>query len=691
MTDLENLWDDLPVGPAPTDAILRAARRAELQQQAADDAAAADVRRARRRRLAGRPLVAAGALTGLAAAFVVGANVGGGGLGTHSGGAGQPAPAAFQADLKPAASCDALLASYVQRGLKLVGAYGWQPPYQYYDYIRGPVPVDGDLPLPGLGHGSMPLEASLRAQNGTFDSAAKTIRQNSSATGTNVQEDGVDEPDTVKTDGRILAQVHDDELWLYDVASHRVTRLSSMPVDSVDNPELLLAGHTLVVLGGDADAQRPADTTRVLTVDISDPHNPKQTDDIAYSAALDSARQHGTSIRLVLDTGLPQLGFVQPHRGLSYPEALRRNRAIVRKSTIGDWIPTIAANGATPKQLVDCTSIAIPNPKVGLDTVGVVGFDASTPTDVNAIGLAGATDIAYESTDNLYLVASPSSYFPECGPLVDCAYSAGYKARGLTTGGTSYVFDFALNGDRAVHVASGEVEGRIDDRWAMDEVRGVLRVAVSPTSETGPFNSILTLHKLGQDLVPLGRIDHLGHNEDIKAVRWFDDLAVLVTYRQVDPMYAVDLSHPAHPALLSKLRIPGYSSYLHPLGARRMIGVGTGPGGNTQIGLFDTEHLRHLTRIDAIRFRRTDPLAAQDPRAFTWVQQSRTALTVLERWSGTRIGYLASVAVRDGKLIKHLTQVEYGADVAQVRAVPLGDGRVVLVTGNGARFLSLTP
>ncbi|HJQ05115.1 MAG TPA: hypothetical protein VJ872_06705, partial [Nocardioides sp.] len=72
MTDLENLWDDLPVGPAPTDAILRAAHRAALQQQAADDTAAADVRRARRRRLVGRPLLAAGAFTGLAAAFVVG-------------------------------------------------------------------------------------------------------------------------------------------------------------------------------------------------------------------------------------------------------------------------------------------------------------------------------------------------------------------------------------------------------------------------------------------------------------------------------------------------------------------------------------------------------------------------------------------------------------------------------------------
>ncbi|HWU23706.1 MAG TPA: beta-propeller domain-containing protein, partial [Nocardioides sp.] len=602
-------------------------------------------------------------------------------------------PAAFQADLKPAASCDELLASYVQRGLRLVGAYGWQAPY--FGYRNG-----------GFRKGVDDLAGSLDELNRRADAASyaaagraplpatRVVRQNSSATGTNVQEAGVDEPDTVKTDGRILAQVHDDELWLYDVSGHRVTRLASMSVDDVDRAELLLSGTTLVVVGGDANAQHPDDATRVLTVDISDPRNPKQTNDIAYSAALDSARQHGSSIRLVLDTGLPKLAFVHPHKGLGYQDAVARNRALVRKSTIGDWIPSITSNGGTPRQLIDCTAIAIPNSHVGLDTVGVVGFDASDPTQVNAIGLAGATNIAYESTDNLYLVASPSSY--GCRFCIDDGV-ADFRSPEVpapiapTTGGTSYVFDFALNGDRAAHVASGEVEGRINDRWAMDEVRGVLRVAVSPTSETGSFNSILTLRKLGQNLVPRGRIDHLGHNEEIKSVRWFDDLAILVTYRQVDPMYAVDLSHPAHPKLLSKLRIPGYSSYLHPLGWRRMVGVGTGPDGGTQIGLFDVKHLDHLHRIDAIHVRGTDPLAAQDPRAFTWVPQSRTVLTVLEHWGASRTGILATLDIRHGKLVRHLQQVEYGADVSQVRAVPLGDGRVVLVTGEAARFLHLTP
>ena len=59
---------------------------------------------------------------------------------------------------------------------------------------------------------------------------------------------------------------------------------------------------------------------------------------------------------------------------------------------------------------------------------------------------------------------------------------------------------------------------------------------------TGNFNSILTLRQEGNDLVETGRLDKLGVNEEIQAVRWFDSLAIVVTFRQVDPLYAIDLS-----------------------------------------------------------------------------------------------------------------------------------------------------
>ena len=82
----------------------------------------------------------------------------------------------------------------------------------------------------------------------------------------------------------------------------------------------------------------------------------------------------------------------------------------------------------------------------------------------------------------------------------------------------------------------------------MDSHDGVLRVAVGASNQTGPFNSVLTLTEQGSDLMLAGRVDHLGPREQIRSVRWFDDLAIVVTFQQTDPLYVIDLSDDQHRA-----------------------------------------------------------------------------------------------------------------------------------------------
>ena len=79
-----------------------------------------------------------------------------------------------------------------------------------------------------------------------------------------------------------------------------------------------------------------------------------------------------------------------------------------------------------------------------------------------------------------------------------------------SVGGTTHLYSFALSGTDAHFVAAGEVDGIVADRWSMDEAGGVLRVAVGPSAETGPFNSVVTLREVGEDLVEIGRADELG-------------------------------------------------------------------------------------------------------------------------------------------------------------------------------------
>ncbi|TNM36440.1 hypothetical protein FHP29_20080 [Nocardioides albidus] len=619
-------------------------------------------------------------------------------VGPGSGGSGpdepdrQPRRVAFRADLEPAASCDDLLASYVERGLEAVGPWGWGPGDIVYATSEAPGAMED-----GGGQADRSGAAGSPPQSPT---APQTGRQVSSETGTNVQEAGVDEPDTVKTDGTVLVVVRDGRLEVYDVTGSSTTKVSSVDLPGVEDPEILLTGDTVVAIGGDERAPAEVPGTRVLTVSIADPAAPEVVDEVRYDTARVSVRQHGDTVRLVLASGLPDLDFVEPTHERSEREALEHNRKAVEESTIEDWLPTVGLGDGRAERLLDCRDVAIPSDALALGTTSVVGFDAADDLDdfddLDAIGLAGLTDIAYESSDHLYLASAGAGAWrciDWCGDVIDDR-TGGRRFFPGPAGGSSYLFDFALDGTGATHVASGEVEGAVRDRWSLDEAGGVLRVAVGPTSETGNFSSVLTLARDGEDLVERGRLDGLGRDEEIQSVRWFDDLAIVVTFRQTDPLYTVDLTDPAVPRLLGELKIPGFSAYLHPLGRARLIGVGEGPQGpggrewGAQVGLFDVRDTTRVTRLDVLGYgRSTAALAGRDPRAFTWLPERRTVLTVVERWGSRRVGYVSVLELSGGRLHERRIKVEYGDDVDRVRTVPLPDGRVVLLTGQGAQFL----
>lgn len=680
MSDLENLWDDYPAGKAPVDVILAQAGGGPAGR--------------RRHRLVTRPVLVAAAATALVGAFVTGTMVSDGEGGGSTPPAGDlPMRVAFQADLAPAESCDDLLAVYVERALPQVTPWGWGSTVTVALRTSGAAPRDQAMD-------------TATWERAAYAKAPTTDRQVNSETGTNVQEAAVDEPDTVKTNGDLLFTVRDDELTTYDVSGDATEELSSIALHGIEDAEILLTGDTIVALGTDDTASddtsdtgysgypRPTGT-RVLGISVADPSTPEITSDVQYDASLVSARQHGTDLRIVLSAGLPDLDFVEPRGKVSAKTALKQNRELVRATTIEDWLPTITAGtpeeDGTAEQLLDCTEIAIPSDDLPIDTTAVVGFDAASPGTVDAIGLAGEIRIAYESADHLYLATDGGwGGFDGCFDWCDVGSSRIAGTRGV---GVSHVFDFELDGVTATHVASGKVEGSIHDRWSVDEADGVLRLAVGPTSETGNFNSLVTLERDGQRLVERGRIDRLGVNEELKSVRWFDDLAILVTFRQVDPLYAVDLTDTSAPRLLGKLKVPGFSSYLHPLGDRRLVGVGEGrgPGGwGAQVALFNVRDVTDVRRISVHHYPRwSQARAATDPRAFTWLPDHRTFLTVIEKWTSRRVGYLSVVKIDHGDLRERLVRVEYGDDVDHVRAVPLPDGRVVVVTGDDAEFFDL--
>jgi hypothetical protein len=436
----------------------------------------------------------------------------------------------------------------------------------------------------------------------------------------------------------------------------------------------------------------------VLVVDIADAAAPTVVSRTTYDSSLVTARQHGNVIRLVVSTSLPELDFVEPGLLRGQQRALERNQDIVRASTIDDWLPhvtTVGADGSTTESLVDCADVAIPAVNAGLGTVAVVGFDVDDPAARSSTAVTTPSETVYVSADHLYLASGAYRMgWEECcwdgvrgGPMI-----AGGGDEGMT-----YLYDFDLDGITATYAASGRVDGWIANRWSMDEHDAVLRVAVGPTTRTGNFNSIVTFSREGSHLAEAGRVDKLGVGEQIQSVRWFDDLAVVVTFRQTDPFYAVDLSDPFDPELLGLLKVPGFSSYLHPIDGDLMIGMGsaaspeTGMVSGAKAALYDVSDLTAPRQLDSVEYPGgTTAQAGQDPRQFTWLPDRRTALTVISAWNGAgQTGYVSVLHVGDGTLTNRLVEVEYGVEVAEVRLVPLPDGRVLLSTGDEVSFFGV--
>ena len=594
-------------------------------------------------------------------------------LGDSQGGPppGTPPIALANADLVAVGSCEKLLDSYVERGLDLVGPYGWDGGMVVYDAQD----AGADSATSG----------TERAWTGV-----STSRSVSNESGTNVQELGVDESDVVKVAGPLLLRLRDGELLAYDVSGAAPSLLSSTSLDDArgngwpgdPGGEMVLVDARAVVVGTSDDGL----ASTITTVDLSDPTSPTVVDTTTVSGRASAVRVHGDVVRVVVQNGLPVLDFSTPEGTFGQVRARLRNRSLVRDTTLADWLPSVDG-----EPVVDCADVAVPDDdRIGLGTTTVLAFDPATPTTRTSTAVATDSDTAYFSPDRFYLATGG----PRWGGWGDCLDCRLGPVPALDTG-TTPIFAFALDGTATTYVASGEVEGAIADRWSMDAVGGSLRVAVGPSSETGNFNSVVTLREDGADLVEEGRVDDLGIDEQIKSVRWFDDLAIVVTFRQTDPLYAVDLSDPSAPRLMGQLKIPGFSEYLHPLGEHRLIGVGQDASARgilrgAQAALFDVTDLTAPRQLDVVRYpRQSQAGAGLDPRQFTWLPEQRVALTVVSQgWTGST-GWVSVLSLDDGSMTNRMVEVEHGSDVADVRLVPLTSGRVVLVTGEDVSFFDV--
>jgi uncharacterized secreted protein with C-terminal beta-propeller domain len=610
------------------------------------------------------------------------------------------APTAQAAGLVGYSGCAELLAHYRSELKRTATAYG-----------------------PGFGGGYAIEDLASPAAAGAERSASGTDAVGSGASGTNLQEQGVDEPDMVKLqDGRLVVLTGNRVRVLSAEAQPRLLGQLRIGGEQTYGGELLLDGdRALAIVSGfrphpmpqpqsgsssgaivDSRLYMPGTpTTRVLLLDMSG-NRPLLVEEATYDAQYVSARLVDGTVRLVTTTRpQPEVYHPQGPAAQSEREALARNRRAAGRVKLAEVLPQVVrkdADGSVMERgnAVDCTQTFHARSPYGVSTLLVTTMrpgDGLAATDRTAVTTDG--DLVYASADRLYVA---TSRWGTVGPMVPMLRSGAAASRPAPDEVSTELHGFDTSSATATrYVGSGSVPGYVLGRWALSAHEGALRVA---TTRQPPWNGeqsgatssmVVKFEERDGALVETGRVGGLGKTEQIRAVRYFGDVAAVVTFRQTDPLYLLDLS--GKPKVLGELKVPGFSTYLHPLGDDLLLGLGQDADENgsvtgMQVSVFDISDLSKPTQVDRLRLGHGYTPALDDSRAFTYDPERRLATFAFNSYDPTsKVGEVSTalgIAVEeDGKLREAgRMQIQPGAWSARVlvdndHLYAVGEGGVV--------------
>lgn len=434
---------------------------------------------------------------------------------------------------------------------------------------------------------------------------------------TNVQELGVDEPDILKTDGRRVFAVTDRALRVVDVASGTVT--GTLSLDGHGH-QLLLRGDRLLAISskgtGTGPEPRPvapefapvADATIVTELDVSGA--PKVMRTMEVPGRFVDARQNGAVARLVID---------------SVPQPIEDAGDAGVRDFLGRTVLKSNLSGKTFKRnLAPCDAVTRPAQFSGLNVLAILTVDLDRGMySLDRDGVMAGAQVVYGSQGSLYVASHRYVRSVETGGTVPDGMQA-----------EIHRFDIS-DPTKTVYRASGAVPGFILNNYALSEHDGKLRVASTEEPSWAPGaaaesqSTVTVLEQQGNRLTRIGSVSGLGKGERIYAVRFMGEQGYVVTFRQIDPLYTLDLRDPKAPKVVGELKIPGYSAYLHPVGEGRLLGIGR-EGAEVQASLFDVSNPASPQRLALHSFGGGATPVESQPHAFLYWPKADLAVLPLQ-------------------------------------------------------------
>ena len=355
---------------------------------------------------------------------------------------------------------------------------------------------------------------------------------------TNVRQDGVDEADIVKTDGKYLYVLKDNgqEISIVDTKNGlaEVQAIELSDEYYIQEFYMLPAEEKVILIcsyyGADATTEDGesnvyygigANKTCVITYSVKDVKNPVQEGMVWQSGSYTSSRLADGYVYLFSNY------YAMNNLAKENPET---------------YIPLV------DEKMIDAGDIYLPSLTKGCMYEIVTSIEVAQPdkaADSKAIFTEGGE--IYVSNENIY-------YY-------ETQWNNSYDAATTTIRKISYS-NGALKAE-----AQSEIDGYLEDSFSIDEYDGYLRI-VATVDDT---NSV---YVLDEDLEMTGKIEGLAEDERVYSARFMGDTGYFVTFRETDPLFTVDLSNPKAPKIIGKLKIPGFSEYLHFYGEDKLLGIG---------------------------------------------------------------------------------------------------------------------
>lgn len=367
---------------------------------------------------------------------------------------------------------------------------------------------------------------------------------------TNVQVAGVDEADIVKTDGKYIYYAGNSNKVII-VEAQNLNKVAEIQIGEETKynslQEIYLSNNKLVVLSQSGAtvygkicydmAVCVSSTTQIYVYNIEDKQNIIKERSIEISGDYISSRLIGSNVYVITNQYINNEEEIQP----TYKDDI-----------VGD-----------ESNKVECKDIYYVEGENSKQYLNIAAFNINENKKIDMQSFLGVGNTVYANEKNIYVTSTKYKQKENVsGDVVSVSIAEPQ----------TYIYKFKMNDTKVEFKEFVKVKGQIVNQFSMDETDGYFRIAT--TTRTNENETSNNLYILDARLKKVGELNKIAEGESIYSVRFIENKAYIVTFKQTDPLFVIDLSNPSNPKIQGELKIPGYSSYIHPYDENHIIGIG---------------------------------------------------------------------------------------------------------------------